>query len=136
MSTGSVVVIFVAVIAGLALLQLMLSRLNSGELSGSDDAFHPDGWEGAGPDYPGDLYNPLVAREPLPAGYRPVLSRDSIRPVYAPKFRRADDIDWSDNELIIGVEIDGDARAYPVGFLNRREIVVDLHRGIPTFVTW
>ena len=56
--------------------------------------------------------------------------------MYVPRFVTAENSRWPDDELVIGVEIDGDARAYPVGFLTRREIVVDLHRGIPTFVTW
>lgn len=106
------------------------------ELSESPAAFHPDGWDGASPDFDRDLYNPVWAGEPLPDGYRPVIARDGIRPVYRPLFVGADNSGWPDDELIIGVEIDGDARAYPVGFLTRREIVVDMHRGIPTFVTW
>lgn len=111
------------------------SQRNS-ELSDSAAAFHPDGWSGASPDFDPELLNPVWAGEPLPDGYRPVISRDAIRPVYVPTFVAADNSDWPDDELVIGVDIDGDARAYPVGFLNRREIVVDLHRGIPTFVTW
>ena len=106
------------------------------ELSESSTAFHPDGWDGASPDFDFDLYDPVREGETLPDGYRPVISRDGIRPVYRPTFVRADDSVWPDDELVIGVEIDGDARAYPVGFLNRREIVLDMHRGIPTFVTW
>jgi len=106
------------------------------ELSDSSTAFHPDDWDGASPDFDRDLYNPVWEGEQLPAGYRPVIARDGIRPVYRPLFVRAEDSAWPDDELIIGVEIDGDARAYPVGFLTRREILLDMHRGIPTFVTW
>ncbi len=106
------------------------------ELSESPAAFHPDDWDGASADVDPELYDPVRAGEPLPDGYRPIIARDGIRPVYRPLFVRGDDSTWPDNELVIGVEIDGDARAYPVGFLTRREIVVDLHRGIPTFVTW
>lgn len=106
------------------------------ELADSPAAFHPDEWAGASPDFDPELYNPVWAGETLPEGYRPVIARDGIRPVYRPLFVRAGDSDWPRDELVIGVEIDGDARAYPVGFLTRREIVVDMHRGIPTFVTW
>ncbi len=116
--------------------QYAISSQRGTELTDSDAAFHPDGWDGASPDFDRDLYNPVFAGETLPDGYRPVLARDGIRPVYVPRFVRAEDSEWPDDELIIGVEIDSDARAYPVGFLNRREIVVDMHRGIPTFVTW
>ncbi len=97
---------------------------------------HPDGWPGAQKEFPEDLYDPIEAGEPLPPSFRQVLKRDWIAPVYDPTFVAADEIDWPDEELVIGVDLEGEARAYPVGFLNRREIVVDMHRGIPTFVTW
>lgn len=130
----AIVILGTAVVASAAWFAWASQR--AGELVDSPTAFHPDGWDGASPDFDRELYNPVVAGETLPAGYRPVLARDGIRPVYRPLFVPADDSAWPDDELIIGVEIDGDARAYPVGFLNRREIVLDMHRGIPTFVTW
>ncbi len=98
--------------------------------------FHPDGWPGASKDFADDLYDPVDAGEDLPDGFRQVLGRDWINPVYTPTFTEPDQVNWSDDELVIGVDLEGEARAYPVGFLNRREIVVDMHRGIPTFVTW
>jgi hypothetical protein len=98
-------------------------------------AFHPDGWDGAELP-PLGLYDPVADGEPTPDGFRQLLNRDAIFPVYRPTFLRADQIDWPDDEAVIGVDLEGEARAYPVGFLNRREIVVDMHRGIPTFVTW
>ncbi len=107
----------------------------TGAEAGDRQPFHPDGWAGI-EDVPRDLFDPVAAGEPPPEGYRPVVARDVIAPVYAPSFVEADQIDWPDEELIIGVDLAGEARAYPVGFLNRREIVVDMHRGIPTFVTW
>ena len=82
-----------------------------------------------------DLPDPTDT-EPTPDNYRESLPRDAINPVYDPSFTSADRVDWPGEELVIGVEIDGEARAYPVGFLTRREIVVDNHRGIPTLVTW
>jgi hypothetical protein len=82
------------------------------------------------------VYNPVSAGERLPDHYRPTLPRDAIHPVYDPSFVRASDVDWGDEILVIGIELEGEARAYPIGFLNRREIVVDNHRGIPTLVTW
>ena len=102
---------------------------------GTAEIFHPDGWAGVA-EVPTDVYDPVEAGEPLPEGYRQILQRDGIAPVYLPSFLRRDEVDWPDDELIIGVDLEGEARAYPVGFLNRREIVVDIHRGIPTFVTW
>lgn len=108
----------------------------SGEAPTVDRELHPDGWAGVLEQPDRSLYDPVEAGEDLPDGFRQLLNRDDIFPVYVPTFRRANQIDWPDEELVIGVELEGEARAYPVGFLNRREIVVDMHRGIPTFVTW
>ena len=85
---------------------------------------------------PGDAYDPVLAGEPLPAGYRPLLRRDAIPPVYNPAFRSVGDTDWSGDTLVVGLVIDGDARAYPVSFLNRREMVIDRIANIPVLVSW
>lgn len=107
----------------------------TGAERGAADVSHPDGWEGV-TEIPSDVYDPVDAGEELPSGFRQLLDRDDIAPVYLPNFVRSDEVNWPDDELVIGVNLQGEARAYPVGFLNRREIVVDMHRGIPTFVTW
>ena len=85
---------------------------------------------------PDDAYDPVLAGEPLPAGYRQLLRRDAILPVYNPTFRSAGDTDWSADTLVIGLVIDDDARAYPVRFLNRREMVIDRVANIPVLVSW
>lgn len=85
---------------------------------------------------PDSIYDPVRGGEELPDGYRQLLKRDAIAPVYNPEFVGASGVDWPEDSLVIGVELDGEARAYPVGFLNRREMVNDNHRGIPTLVTW
>ena len=72
----------------------------------------------------------------LPAGFRQLLDRDAIAPIYDPVFVAAADSGWPDNALVIGVEINGDARAYPVGSLNRREMVIDTIGDVPVLVTW
>jgi hypothetical protein len=83
-----------------------------------------------------DLYDPTSAGEPLPDDYRTSLPRDAINPVYEPVFVKPGEVDWPLDELVIGVDLDGEQRAYPVGYLSFREIVIDSHRGIPTMVTW
>lgn len=83
-----------------------------------------------------NLADPTEDNDDIPDGYRFAFPRDQILPIYSPEFVRAAEVDWPQDELVIGVEIDGDARAYPVGFLTRREIVSDLHQGIPTLVSW
>jgi hypothetical protein len=85
---------------------------------------------------PRSVYDPYAAGEELPYGYFPVLPRDAIRPVYDPSFTSADDIDWPDDADVIGVAVGDDARAYPVSYLNGREIVVDVIGGEPLLVSW
>ena len=83
-----------------------------------------------------ELYDPTQAGEQLPENYRESLPRDAINPVYEPAFVEPSGVDWPGDDLVIGVDLDGEARAYPVGFLTFREMVIDMHRGIPTLVTW
>jgi hypothetical protein len=85
---------------------------------------------------PVSRYDPVLAGEPLPDGYRPLLPRDAIMPVYQPSFVRAHDVPWDPEVLVIGVVIDEEARAYPVSYLNHREMVIDRLAGIPILVTW
>ena len=85
---------------------------------------------------PDTVYNPVQMGDPLPVGFRQLLPRDGILPVYDPTFVSAADSGWSDSTLVIGLELDGESRAYPVGFLNRREMVIDSVAGIPVLVTW
>jgi len=85
---------------------------------------------------PGDVPDPFREGEAPPSGYRQLLGRDAIRPVYDPVFVTAGEIDWNGDDLVLGVEIDGDARAYSIAFLNQREMVIDRIAGIPVLVTW
>lgn len=124
------------VIASLALASTACAiRPETGAEVADAQLFHPDGWPGV-ERVPDDVFDPVAAGEPTPTGFRQVFGRDGIRPVYVPNFVTADEIEWPEEELVVGIDLAGEARAYPVGFLNRREIVVDMHRGIPTFITW
>lgn len=82
------------------------------------------------------IYDPVRAGEPTPPGFRQLLPRDAIHPVYTPTFRSAESTDWSAETLVIGVEFNGEAKAYPVSFLNFREMVNDWIGGSPVLVTW
>jgi hypothetical protein len=85
---------------------------------------------------PTAVHDPYTAGQQLPEGYRQLLPRDFIRPVYQPRFTTAGDIDWPDDADVIGVTIEGEAKAYPVSFLNGREMVVDELGGEPLLVSW
>jgi hypothetical protein len=67
-----------------------------------------------------------------------LLPKDGIQAVFEPRFFTAEEADdwYGDEELVIGVEIDGDARAYSIPFLSAREIVNDIVGGRKIAVTW
>ncbi len=85
---------------------------------------------------PRGVYDPVLAGEPLPEGYRQVLGRDMIHPVYEPVFVEAHQVDWRDNTDVIGVAGVGVAKAYPVSHLSFREMVIDELEGTPILVSW
>ena len=60
----------------------------------------------------------------------------SIRPIYEPEFGPVAESPLDPDELVMGLVIDGDARAYPVTTLRRREMVNDVLGGQPVLVTW
>jgi Protein of unknown function (DUF3179) len=65
-----------------------------------------------------------------------VLPRDAIPAIDNPRFVSANRARLVDSDRVIGVEIDGEAHAYPVGTLSSHEIVNDVIRGHPIAVTW
>jgi hypothetical protein len=65
-----------------------------------------------------------------------LLDLDDIRPVYEPTFISAEAADLDESGYVMGVVLNGDARAYPVGTLNGREMVNDTVGGVPILVTW
>ncbi len=67
-----------------------------------------------------------------------LLGFDAIPSIENPRFvdqSEADDT-YDPDELVLGVEIDGDSRAYSVPLLIRHEIVNDVVGGKPIAVTW
>ena len=89
---------------------------------------------------PVDTTAPLsrIALEGLPSKPPALLSisRDSIRPIYEPQFVSASDAGLGDDDLVMGVTIDGDSRAYPIGILTFREMDNDVVGDIPLLVSW
>ena len=61
---------------------------------------------------------------------------DGIRPVYQPQFVGAADAPLHDDELVIGVSVEGEAKAYPITVLRFREMVNDELGKLPILVTW
>jgi hypothetical protein len=67
-----------------------------------------------------------------------LLPPDGIPSIDNPKFYSVEeaDLEYLPEELVLGVEVDGEARAYSVGLLSRHEIVNDTLAGHPISVTW
>ena len=69
---------------------------------------------------------------------RTILPRDAIPAILHPLFLAPDAADevYGQNEPVIGIEIDGMARAYSVPYLSEHEIVNDEVAGLKIAVTW
>lgn len=67
-----------------------------------------------------------------------LLPKDAIPSIDRPRFYSVQEAnaEYEEDEIVIGVEFDGDARAYPVGLLSSHEIVNDTVGGRPIAVTW
>lgn len=66
-----------------------------------------------------------------------VLPKDAIPAILSPAFEGASKASWlGGKHYVVGVEIAGDSRAYPVPTLSRHEIVNDRVGGLPIAVTW
>ena len=81
-----------------------------------------------------DLANSVIPVEKILSGGPP---RDGIPSIDKPKFVSASDADYlKPTDRVLGVEINGKARAYPIRILNWHEIVNDVHNGKPIAVTF
>jgi hypothetical protein len=85
---------------------------------------------------PVDIFDPVAAGEVPPVGFRQLLWRDQIEPDYNPEFAAGETVDWPDDSLVIGVAGVNVAKAYPVTYLNQREMVDDDIEGEPILVSW
>jgi hypothetical protein len=76
---------------------------------------------------PGRVSAPAAAQtvEELPPGVEQLLPRGKIAAVFEPQFVSATEAEIPDDAWILGVALDGVARAYSLNLLNRHEIVND-----------
>ena len=67
-----------------------------------------------------------------------LLPRDAIPAIDEPQFVSAAEADeaYDDEEAVLGVDINGDARAYSIPVLSSHEIVNDTVGGVKIAVTW
>jgi hypothetical protein len=81
-----------------------------------------------------DLAGAAVPREAILAGGPP---RDGIPRVDEPRFASLETATWvAATSIVLGVEIAGDARAYPVHLLEYHQVVNDVVGGVPVVVTY
>ena len=81
-----------------------------------------------------DLDNALVPRSEILSGGPP---KDGIPAILDPNFIAGADADYlRDSDVVIGVKIGQQARAYPIRILNWHEIVNDTVNGVPIAVTF
>lgn len=85
---------------------------------------------------PSDVYDPVRSGEQLPPGFRQLLGRDQIAPVYDPVYVARDKVDWPADSLVLGVAGTKTAKAYPITHLNQREMVIDSLDGTPILASW
>ncbi len=82
------------------------------------------------------LLNPTGQKTVNPDEYRKLIARDVIVPVYEPRYVGPEEANLVDQELVLAVEINGEAKAFPIGLLRSREIVNDTIGGVPLLITW
>ena len=80
--------------------------------------------------------NPDGPKLLAPREYDQRLPLDAIRPIYEPLVGSPDEAQLDADELVMGVSINGESRAYPIKVLRFREIVNDELGGSPILVTW
>ena len=72
----------------------------------------------------------------LPEDFKQILPRGRIPAVFEPEFVTAEEAEIDDEAWVLGVVIDGDARAYSLNLLNRHEVVNDHVGGAPIAAVW
>lgn len=71
-----------------------------------------------------------------PEGVQQILPRGGIPAVFEPTFVSADEAKIGDDAWVLGVVIDGHARAYSLNLLNHHEIVNDRVGEHPFAAVW
>ena len=80
---------------------------------------------------------PLPEPHPdLPPEYRQLLQRGAIAAIDAPAFVSAAEAEIAEDAWVLGVEIDGLAKAYSLNLLNRHEVVNDRFGELPVAAVW
>jgi hypothetical protein len=107
---------------------IVLSLLFSGVAGADPELWQRAGWEKT------DFSKTKIKWDEILSGGPP---KDGIPSIDKPAFKPAGEVsDLASNEPVIGLEIGGDARAYPLRILIWHEIVNDVVGGRPVTVTY
>ena len=129
----SVVLAATIVVAVLAACGTRSSEPDVGDLSGVTEPFEIEEYRELRPE---PEVRSIDLRIDTGLDERVKLPRDAILPIYAPKYVPASESQLIDDALVMGIEINGDARAMPVGLMRFREMVNDEIGGVPILATW
>lgn len=79
-----------------------------------------------------------VTREELIARMKPAVVRDAIPAILDPQFVAPEAVppEFRDTELVLGLSMNGESKAYPLDVLSHHEAVNDVVGGVPVVVTW
>ena len=79
-----------------------------------------------------------VTREELVARLQTAVVRDGIPAILNPHFVPPEAVppEFRDTELVMGMSLNGESKAYPIDILSHHEIVNDVVGGVPVAVTW
>lgn len=87
---------------------------------------------------PGLFLLPAAAAtdDDLPEGVEQILPRGRIAAVFEPQFVTASEAEIADDAWVLGVTIDGQAKAYSLNLLNSHEVVNDRFGDLPVAAVW
>lgn len=71
-----------------------------------------------------------------PPGFQRVLERGRIASIDKPEFVTASEAEVAADSWMLGILIDGEARAYSLNLLNHHEVVNDVVGGKPVAAVW
>ncbi len=79
---------------------------------------------------------PLAEADKKPKGYRQILPRGRLASIDQPTYVPASKADLSETTWVLGVVIDGQARAYSLNLLNAYEVVNDAIGDVRFAAVW
>ena len=74
--------------------------------------------------------------ETPPEGVEQAIPRGALPAIFDPQYVTAEQADMPDDAWVLGVFINGEARAYDLNLLNHHEVVNDVIGGTPVAPVW